>query len=172
MWGEAGRPEEIKSRSVLACKGLRSWLRVVGRNWRVIASSVPILGETCLKQRPSVSLSSPVRLLGSNLQEPGISSGDSCEKEKAEAWLQGGERVSWGREFTQLWLIRPPCRSDWSQDRDKQDDQSPQWRMAPNSDQDCLASHTIGPLNLNLVSGPKDELGVGGHWTSLLLFPM
>lgn len=42
---------------------------------------------------PSLLLSD---YLGSNLQGPGISSGDSCEKEKAEVWCQGGVRVSQG----------------------------------------------------------------------------
>lgn len=123
---EAGLKRPEVDRCLLA-RGLRSWLQVVGRNWSHCfrrahpGRKMSYSGPLC----PSLLLPD---YLGGNLQGPGISSGDSCEKEKPEAWCQGGVRVSQGENSLSSDLSDHLSGRVWSQDRDKQDDQSPQWR--------------------------------------------
>lgn len=110
---------------MFACKGLRSRLQVVGRNWSHCfrrahpGRKMSYSGPLC----PSLLLSD---YLGSNLQGPGISSGDSCEKEKPEAWCQGGVRVFQGKSSLSSDLPDHLAGESGAKTRDKQDDQSPQ----------------------------------------------
>lgn len=82
------------------------WLEGIG----VIASGVPILAERCLKQRPSVSLSSPTRLL--RWQSPRTWNFFRRLMWKGKAWsvVPGRGACLPGREFTQFRLVRPPFR--------------------------------------------------------------
>lgn len=85
---EAGLKRPEVDRCLLA-RGLRSWLQVVGRNWSHCfrrahpGRKMSYSGPLC----PSLLLPD---YLGGNLQGPGISSGDSCEKEKPERGAREG----------------------------------------------------------------------------------